>query len=679
MSLFKLSLRNMQKSFSDYAVYFLTLIFGVGLFYVFNAIGDQSIIVSLSQSGYEIIQLMLLLLEGLSIMVAFVLGFLIIYANNFLIRRRKREFGIYLLLGMEKKDVSKILIGETMIVGVFSLAVGIGLGILTSQFMSILVGKFFDADMSAYAFSISMGAIAKTVINFAIMYIVVLVFHSVLISQYRLIDLFSAAKKAERQVLKNPVVATIIFVIAAVALGIAYYRVGVCAESIYRTELVAWILVGIIATFLVFWSLSGFLLSFLQGVKGFYHKGLNAFVIRQFCSSMNTSSVSMAIICLMLFAMICTFSAGFSVAHELQENIREKTPVDYSIVYKSEESVSDWFEEQGMDTGEWAGENMLELPLYQSASVTYRTSLGAIFDKASEQFPYARWETPEDIMRLSDYNRLSALYGNEIYRLAEDEYMVVCDFFLFAQLRNMTLAAGGTQSIGSVELKPAFAECVEGYLLMSGGNTNMGIIVVPDAVVDNHVSELTLAGHVMAGDYLVVGKDGKREVDQRLLQVTAEATAMNYAAENPLPAMTVGTKIMVRESNNGLTMAAAFIVIYVGVVFLIASAALLALKALSESIDATGKFAILKKIGSERKLLNKALFVQIGAYFALPLLVAVIHSFFGLMFIDYAMSTFTQQGLLWGVCVTAAIIMVLYGGYLLATFRTSQRIVELND
>jgi len=678
MSLFKLAFRNIQKSFRDYVVYFLTLIFGVAIFYVFNAIGDQSIIASLSKSRYEMIQMMLLLLEGISIMVAFVLGFLIIYANNFLIRRRKREFGLYLLLGMEKKDVSKILIGETAIVGVLSLAAGIGLGVLVSQFMSILVGKFFDADMSVYTFSISAGAIAKTIINFAIMYIVVLIFHSILISNYRLIDLFAAAKKTEKQVLKNPVISTIIFGIAAIGLGVAYYRIGFCTAEVDKKEMLAHILVGIIGTFLLFWSMSGFLLWFLKRIKGFYHRGLNSFVIRQFCNSMNTSSVSLAFICLMLFAMICTFSGGFSFAHELQENMRKKTPVDYSIVLKAEGTISEWFENQGMPTGEWAADNTVELPIYQTPDITYKTSLDAIFEKASEQFPVARWDTQEDIMRLSDFNKLATLYGEDTYGLAEDEYLVICDFFLFAQLRNMTLEAGGTQCIGGVELKPAFAECKEGYILMSGGNTNMGVIVVPDEVVDNAGTELIRVGYVMAGDYLPDGKVEKRDLDNRLNEVTAESTTMRYFDENPIPPMFVGTKITVRESNNGLTMAVAFVVIYLGVVFLIASAALLALKALSESIDATGKFEILRKIGSERKMLNKALFLQIGVYFALPLLVAIIHSLFGLRFVEYSMSSFIQHGLFWGVGVTTMVIVLLYGGYFLATYHTSKKIVELD-
>ena len=169
MTWFKLSVQNVKKCVQDYVVYFLTLVLGVALFYVFNAIGDQTIIKELVQSNNNIIQLMLLLLDGISVVVALVLGILILYANSFWIRRRKKEFGIYLLLGMGKWDVSKILLGESLLVGIVSLIAGLGMGIFLSQFVSIIMGKFFDADMSAYVFSVSMGAIGKTIVNFLLM------------------------------------------------------------------------------------------------------------------------------------------------------------------------------------------------------------------------------------------------------------------------------------------------------------------------------------------------------------------------------------------------------------------------------------------------------------------------------------------------------------------------------
>ena len=288
MSWYSLAFKNMKKSARDYMVYFLTLILGVSIFYVFNSVGDQSVVKTLSETSYEMIEIMLILLEGLSVGVAFVLGFLIVYANHFLISRRRKEFGIYFLLGMGKRDVSKILFAETVLVGLFSGGTGIVIGIFTSQFVSILVTKFFDADLSAYTFTVSVGAIIKTIIYFAIIYLVVLILHTINISKVKLIELLYAEKKAEKQIDQKPAVAVLVFLLPAVALGFAYINVAFRGSELTRNGLIMCILVGVVTNFLMFRSLAGFLLALLQKVKGFYFKGLNCFVTKQFCRSINS-------------------------------------------------------------------------------------------------------------------------------------------------------------------------------------------------------------------------------------------------------------------------------------------------------------------------------------------------------------------------------------------------------
>ena len=155
MMLFKLSLRNIHKSFKDYAIYFLTLILGVAIFYVFNAIGSQAVLLNVTERTYEIIDLMVTMLSGVSVFVSIVLGALIVYASRFLMKRRGREFGIYLTLGMSKSRVAGILLIETFIIGVVSLLVGLGLGVVLSQLMSAIVASMFEADMTNYTFVFS--------------------------------------------------------------------------------------------------------------------------------------------------------------------------------------------------------------------------------------------------------------------------------------------------------------------------------------------------------------------------------------------------------------------------------------------------------------------------------------------------------------------------------------------
>lgn len=664
-----LAIRNIKKSIRDYVVYFLTLIIGVAIFYVFNSVGDQSVVKEIAGAQYEVVDILLMVLDVLSVGVAFVLGFLIIYANNFLIRRRKKEFGVYMLLGMGKRNISKILMQETVFVGVLSLGIGLVVGVFLSQFMSILVGKLFEADMSQYTFTVSGGAVGKTILYFAVMYVIVLLFHSVTISKYKLIDLLAADKKTEQRVWKNPVIASIVFVSSAVALGYAYYRVGFCAEEINLKEMLLHILVGIISTLLLFWSLSGFLLTILRKWKRLYHKNLNAFIIRQFCKSINTSAVTMGILCLMLFVTICTFSAGFSVVHEMQSNLRELTAADYSVMGKGKMPVTEVLQKSGMDLEKLLGENRVEVPIYQNEFLTWEVSFGSEAKATKEQFPNAMWDAKEDVMCLSDYNAVARVYGKETIELEENEFAIVCNYGFMKDIRNRMLARGETIPVGDHVLTPAYTECVDGYIMMESNSLNTGVIVVPNTLVEQETAGLKVNGRLLAGDYAVQEDSQKEELDQALLGVPDVTDEIR----------SIRTKISIREASNGATMMMAFIVIYLGVVFLISSAAILALKALSESIDSEGKYGILKKIGSDVGMLRKALFAQIGVYFILPLLLACVHSLIGLRFADFVLSTVMQDGMYWGIGVTVLVLAVLYGGYLLATYKGSKRIVGIEE
>ena len=225
MMLFKLSLKNISKSIKDYTIYFFTLILGVAIFYVFNAIDDQTVMLNVSSSTYDIIKLMTSMLSGVSVFVSFILAFLIIYASRFLIKRRNKEFGIYLTLGMSKRKISLILFFETLLIGILSLGVGIGIGFLLSQLMSILVANMFEADLTKFKFIFSSSACIKTLIYFSIMYLVVMIFNTINISKCKLIDLLHANKKSEKIKLKNPWLCVIVFIISACALGYAYYMV----------------------------------------------------------------------------------------------------------------------------------------------------------------------------------------------------------------------------------------------------------------------------------------------------------------------------------------------------------------------------------------------------------------------------------------------------------------------
>ncbi len=191
----KLALRNVRRSFRDYGVYLLTLTFGVCLFYTFNSIDGQGVMVYLAQSQNPMAQLIQTILDIFSVFVAVVLACLILYANTFLIRRRKRELGTYLLLGLSQRQVSGLLVLETLVIGLISLAAGLLLGLAASQGLSALTLSMFSIRVDAFALAFSPRAAVRTVGYFGLIFLLVMVFSGIQVSRARLIDLMQGSGK----------------------------------------------------------------------------------------------------------------------------------------------------------------------------------------------------------------------------------------------------------------------------------------------------------------------------------------------------------------------------------------------------------------------------------------------------------------------------------------------------
>lgn len=557
--LFKMSVKNIRRSFKDYTIYFFTLILGVAVFYVFNALGSQTVMLKLSNTMYEILELMNRILSGVSVFVSCILGALILYASRFLIKRRKKEFGIYLTLGMSKYKISRILFMETLLIGLLSLAVGLAAGVLVSQCMSVVVANLFDADMTRFRFVFSGAACLKTCGYFAIMYVLVMIFNSFNISRCRLVELIQADRKNERVKMKNPWVCTVVFLVAAALLGTAYWMVtaGVfdmnVADHIYVP-----VVMGCIGTFLVFWSLSGLLLRIFTGIRRVYYRGVNSFVLRQFANKINTTVVSITVICLMLFMTISVFSGALSMKKSLSTNLENCAPVDVNLVKPAE--------------------------------------------------------------------------GKSIQKVMEE---------------------------GGFSLKKELA----------AQQLNGGIVLVPDGAVTKDQSSVW----GISGNYKAADREGKQEQEKRLNKVIKKE---QKDAKDTKDWVSVNTRLDIAQSSVGLGALVTFVALYLGIIFLISSAAILALKELSESADNRQRYDMLRKIGVDEKDIHKALFKQIGIYFAFPLLLAVIHSIVGIRFIHILLETMGVSFMLASVGMTAVLLIVVYGGYFILTYLCSRSMIR---
>ena len=684
-----MSVKNIRKSIKDYTIYFLTLILGVAIFYMFNSLDSQEAMLVVNSSTRQIVKLMVGMINYVSVFVAVILGFLIVYANNFLIKRRKREFGLYMTLGMGKRQISGILLGETFLIGLISLVVGLVIGVFGSQLMSILVAKLFQADMSEYQFVFSEAACWKTCAYFGVMYAASMVLNIVIISRYKLIDLISAEKKNEKVRMKNPVICVLVFLAAAVTLGTAYYMVtGGLTQLDLMNQLVIPILMGIVSTFLIFWSVSGLALKVVQMRKGLYLKDSNIFVLRQIHNRINTTVVSMTIICLLLFMTITVLSTALSLNRVLTQDLEEMTPVDLNLyktanlpdngnytqlqIEDSQKPISDTLKENGLDMK--VLKDVTEVATYTSTEWTWETSLQSVIESAKENYPMLMYDTAEEIIKLSDYNKIARLYGNREYELAEDEYLVLCDFDNMKNLRDMALKNGSEVAIGGKVYHSRYPECQEGYLVISTSHTNTGLMVVPDSCP---LSEDMKERYYLMADYNADTKEEKYQTEAMFTNYgDGDHELMGNLEEKQIRLDGV-SKISIIESSKGLSTIISFIAIYLGIIFLIASSAILALKELTENSDNRHRYTILRKIGMDEKMIHQTLFRQIGIFFMAPLVLAVVHSIFGIQFAlkIVAVQVETRE-MLPSVIATAVFLILVYGGYFLATYMESKNIIR---
>ena len=689
MMLCKLSIKNIKKSMKDYAIYFFTLILGVAIFYVFNALGSQTVMLDVSSSTEELIELMMTMLSGVSVFVSFILGFLIIYASRFLIKRRNKEFGIYLTLGMSKRKISMILFFETLFIGIISLVVGLGIGIILSQLMSLVVANMFEANLTKFAFVFSKASCIKTIIYFGIMYLLVMIFNTYSVSKCKLIDLLNGAKKSEKIKLKNPILCIIIFIISCLVLGKAYHMVTVEFLTLQDVkDILKPIVMGAVSTFFIFWSLSGLILRIAMSIKKFYYKGLNSFTLRQFSSKINTTVFSTTIICLMLFITICLLSACLTLKNSMNANIRELAPADFEFtINMNMDKYYDSFRNYGYNDNQIKNSHYtalemfdvfnfditkdikeyIEINTYATPDLTMNQTLGSKLVEVRTSFPFLQYDTKESIMKISDYNKVARFYGNEEYSLKENEYMIVADFKSMVEIRNIALKNGEQINLFGHTLKPKYDSCRDGFLEMSSNHINTGIILVSDNVIDENY----LIKNHLIGNYIATDKEEIIKIEDNINKLAKNPKANDYL----LPSGS--TKLSIKEATTGLSAMVTFIGLYLGVIFLISSAAILGLKELSESSDNKQRFRMLRKIGTDEKMINKALFRQIAIFFMLPLILALIHSVFGIMFAMKILEVlFGNEQLSPSIIMTAIFIVVIYGGYFLITYYCSKNIIK---
>lgn len=672
----KLAFKNVQKSFKDYTIYFLTLMFAVCLFYVFNSIQSQQAMLEISESTQKSLQILTTSISYFSVFVAVVLGFLVVYANNFLVKRRKKEVGIYLMLGMQQNRVSILLMLETLIVGVLALVVGIVIGVFASQAMSVVTATLFEVKLTKYAFTFSADAVGKTVLCFGVIFLIVIVFNFITISRLKLIDLIHGAQKNEKPRFRNGVVSIIAFVAAVVMLVYAYYQA--INKGLMNMEPTP-VVLGCVGTLLFFFSLSGFLLRVLQHSRRFYYKGLNMFVMRQINSRINTTFVSLSVICLMLFLTICTLSGGIGIANFMSADLNNSTPYSATVIIPNtfvdryfadpnnastqKTNIVDTLQQYGFDIHQYAA-SYAEYNVYTGSVLLTDLILDraptndytkALKEQAAEVTAQNGGVTPSYLklsyITQSDYNKIMQMSRQQTISLKDNQFCLLgsattkktFDYFL---------QQNGTLQINGQTLQTANQEVVDTNIATSSSSTDDGFAVIPDSVAKG----LPVSSVVLNMQYK--SELPTAQVDNALGAVTNDKKV----------ALEGVTRTDMYEASNSIEVTATYLAIYLGFTFLIAGAAVLAIQQLSEASDNVVRYNLLRKLGAEPGMIQGALFKQIAIYFLLPLALAIVHSIVGLTIINQFLHAMHMISTLPYILTTAGIVLVIYGIYFIATY-----------
>lgn len=692
----KIALGNVRKSFRDFSVFFLTLAFGVCVFYAFGSINDQAAVLQMAEDERRIMGTLTGMISGLSVFVVVILGFLVVYANRFLIRRRKREFGIYLTLGMDIRHVSLIIVIETLAVGVVALAAGLVLGVALSQVMMYVTAHLFEATITGFVFAFSPTACASTVACFAGIFLVTLVFNVTTVSRYKLIDLINADRVSEKVRLRSLPLSVVLFAVSLALIGVAYKTLlehGMMEEGPYFALATGLVTVG---TLLFFFSISGFLLRALQASPRAYLSGLNMFVMRQLNSRINTAWLSISLVCAMLFLAICGVCTGFSVATGMNEALVAGTRYDMSLVSYPTGMLGDHLTDgpAAADGYDAIARLRADIPdfdeIFRDAVQVNTYDLDASGQPLSgytvewfaehtnfsgsatiNQMMSGNSASTVTLVRVSDYNALCALVGEKGLDLGPDECVWWNDMPSLDDFWRAAAEQNGELTVQGRTLRFADDPLVGLPISDTGASgTVSGALIVPDDVVPADAApSMTVVNLMYNGDRAAMNERACDVIDETYEGVMGGSTAEGWPVWNPINAQGL------LDESAGTTVSVTYLAIYIGVILLVSCATVLALQQLSEAADNVSRYRVLAELGAERSMIDRALFAQVGVYFLFPLVVAVAHAAVALSVVNDIVSLLTGFQIGTALVGTVCFVVVLYGGYFLVTYLTSRSMI----
>lgn len=596
----KLALRNVRRSMKDYFLYILTITIIFSLLYAFNMIVYSDDIMMLS----DLMRSMFYAVITVSIIIVFVTGWLVHYMNKFMLQRRSKEFGTYMMLGISNKAISKLFLMENVIMGAISLVIGILAGSFLYQVFTLIIMHIFEANYEV-RLSFSFPALGLTVVYVILTYSFSLLRTKRKLKKMKVYDLLYAEKQNETMKLKNSKGNWLVF-IASILFGIlATFRL----QEIFSSDELTIGKLGIVFLYYVicvygfYLSLSSILIKiFIQNKRMKYSKD-HLFLIRGISAKMNTMSMTLGTLGLLLTITLTSLSTGILFKSFFEEQVKLECPFDIAIYSGSSEET--FQESKEYIQNNLTVEDSVQYFVYHSGSTK-------VYDLIKDtKLGGSYWED-DAVIKYSDYQKLRRMFGYKEVALEEGKFILHC---ISGVKTSLETDKGFQLTIGESEL--TMQDCFTEAMGLQGINGYFYAIVVPDEV---------------AGDL---------EVNQSVYGVNTEeeTTKENYEdlckfvmpvkGENGviyIPLGNVYVKGALLEENRTIFTIMIFTLFYLGLIFICVAATILAVQQLSDSMKYKFRYQILSHLGMERKRMEGLILKQFCYYFGFPMLMPLVIS-----------------------------------------------------
>lgn len=660
----KLSIRNAKRQAKDYVIYFITVIISVALMFSFNSIAVSEDISELSYAMEDFSKA----ITGISIIIAFVMAWLINYTMKFMLEKRSKEFGTYQVLGIEKKAISNMFTLENLTIGIVAFIVGVLLGTFLYQVLTSIIMNLFNQPY-AIKISFSIKAVGITAGYFFGIFMLVLLNCRRKIKKTNVHDLLYADKKNENNIIKKSKGNIAVFIISLIllvgALLINHKELTDISNIAGRNILIA-IIMLIVGIYLFYISISSFLVKRYLNNKTRKYKKNNMFLYRNLTSKFNTMSLTMGTIAFMFTIILI----GGNVALLMNNMINNEIEIGYpfEIMISTADGETTKYKEYIEKNAEV--KEMYEYILYDIPETGIRKALD------NTVFEGRYYDETESVLLLSDYNKLREMLGYDNVVLEDNEIIIHCmktarqPFEEYVSKNNKINISDKEFTIKAINSENFSQVSFNGYTYC---------IIVPDNMKeflnqkDNQKTFDMNFGHkLVATTERTTDEKFYNELKNLIPTQSQKIKTETYGETLEIDAEVelgyVQTKGERTSEAKSFYAIISFLAFYVALIFVMATATLLAIQQLSDSEKYKYRYSLLKKLGVDEVDINKTIFKQLLFYFLIPMIVPILVSIPAILSLGEIFKiAVTTEEILRNIGIIYGIFILVYSIYFIAT------------